>query len=129
MWSVSGNQREVCRKYGLGQYVLEFVSKIRGQLMGQLRTMGLLEGNDFNRFAASWPMVKAVFGSGLYPYVGCPVDAHYFRTKQIKFDVDSVSLELKKKRGMWVLYSTLDSSFEKQMSVICGTFVTPLNVR
>lgn len=65
--------KRFCREYFVSSATMEMILQTRVQLLGQLRAAGFVHPHqpdniqNLNKYAESWPVIKAVLVVGLYP--------------------------------------------------------------
>lgn len=65
--------KKFCKEYYVSSATMEMILQTRVQLLGQLRAAGFVQPSQpdniqsLNKYAESWPVVKAVLIVGLYP--------------------------------------------------------------
>ncbi|CAH0552749.1 unnamed protein product [Brassicogethes aeneus] len=126
-----GRGYEFCREYFISKSTMESILETRRQLLGQLRAGGFIPQSnslsDYNKYADSWPMVKAAISSGLYPHLAFPNGAAYStRSEKKVYPINSSAL-IKNRVVSWVVFD--EPLKNKNNFYIRGnTAVSPLTI-
>ncbi|XP_059486786.1 3'-5' RNA helicase YTHDC2-like [Neocloeon triangulifer] len=147
LWQESrskNRERRFCEQHFISHAVLEMVTGLRSQLLGQLRASGFVRtrgGGDLhelNQFSDNWAVIKAALTAGLYPNLARVDRVHQqLRTRtesRVRFHPSSVlrdgndhNTTLAELPSDWVLYEEMGRVGRMCHARTC-TVVSPVTV-
>lgn len=130
--SEKGYAQQFCREYFISQSTMDIILETRRQLLSQLRAAEFVPPSaalgQFNTYAKSWPLIKAIIASGLYPLVAYPMGNYLCTRNEKKVYIANTSVLNKVQITSWLVYDELVKN-KQNFYIKSITAVTPFTVK